>query len=556
MSLSNSQTLPFRPELSTHVHIDAETCPVCGQEIPPDKFEEISGKIAAREREQTIAITAQLETQYATEKAEAEAKAKADLEAERQRSATREVRIREEAENSAEVFLNEKLAEAERVRQESMAGLQQQVTEAESARKSAEQLETSLRDEIAEMRQTSARAIEAAKAEAKEREAEIRNEAKRTAESALAERISAIEAGHKESESALQARINEAEASRIAAEQKGNTLASQIEDMRKANEDEIAKVKEEAAMEAVRIRQDATEGTELRLRDIVAAHEKAVAEANSKAREAERHASEIEERLTTQREVMEKATEDAVNSEKAKVFQETQKLSNKVNELQRALEKKTADELGEGAEVNLFEALKAEFPDDRIERIAKGAPGADIRHVVMLRGKECGTILYDSKNRKKFGYEYVSKLKGDQLAASAEHAILSTNKFPQGTQQIHVHDGIVLANPARVVSIASILRQHVLQLHTMRLSNVERDGKTAALYEFITSEQCTQILDRIDERASDLIERQAKEIRWHQANWSKQGEAIRAIQKAKGDLENQISSIIGTSDESATYEAS
>ena len=37
-----------------------------------------------------------------------------------------------------------------------------------------------------------------------------------------------------------------------------------------------------------------------------------------------------------------------------------------------------------------------------------------------------------------------------------------------------------------------------------------------------------------------------KEIRWHQNNWRRQGEAIRAIQKAKVDLASEIDSIIGT----------
>ena len=305
-----------------------------------------------------------------------------------------------------------------------------------------------------------------------------------------------------------------------------------------------------------RIRQDAVERTEVRL-ELRVTHEKAVAEAGAKARDAERHAAEVEERLATQREIMEKAKDDELPTRKRqRRFEENQKHLNKVGELQRALEKKTADELGEGAEIDLFEALNAEFRDDNIQRIAKGTPGADICHVVMLGKTECGTILYDSKNRKRFEAEYVTKLRGDQLAAKAEHAILSTNKFPKGSQQVHMQDGVVLANPARVVSIATILRQHVIQVHTLRLSNFERDRKTAAVYEFITSEQCTQLLDRIDERASDLLKRQEKEISWHKTNWSRQGEAIRAIQKAKVDLENELSSIIGTSDESATCEAS
>lgn len=125
--------VPFSP-----IAVDDALCPSCGQEIPPDKFEEISGRIAAREREQVLAVTAQLETQFAIEKAAAEAKAKADLEVERQHSAAREPRIREEAQKKAEMLLNEKLANAERVHRESMAGLRQQVADAELARKSAE----------------------------------------------------------------------------------------------------------------------------------------------------------------------------------------------------------------------------------------------------------------------------------------------------------------------------------------------------------------------------------------------------------------------------------
>src|SRR5215472_10122837 len=56
-------------EITTHVHLSLETCPTCGQEIPADKIEEIGGRIAAREREQALAITLQLEKQYANERA-------------------------------------------------------------------------------------------------------------------------------------------------------------------------------------------------------------------------------------------------------------------------------------------------------------------------------------------------------------------------------------------------------------------------------------------------------------------------------------------------------
>jgi hypothetical protein len=180
----------------------------------------------------------------------------------------------------------------------------------------------------------------------------------------------------------------------------------------------------------------------------------------------------------------------------------------------------------------LFEAPKKDVPDDRITRTPKGTAGADILHVVMLRGKECGTIIYDSKNHNQFRTEHVTKLKADQLAAKAEHAILSTHKFPQGARQLHMEDGILLANPARVVLLAALIRQHLLQVHTLRLSGIERANN------------------------HELLDQQAKEIKWHEKNWAMRGEAIRAIQKAKTDLENQITAIIGTAaDDNAISEA-
>ena len=71
-------------------------------------------------------------------------------------------------------------------------------------------------------------------------------------------------------------------------------------------------------------------------------------------------------------------------------------------------------------------------------------------------GKECGTILYDSKNRRRWDSAYVDKLARDQRAAQAEHAILSTLAFPQKTRQIHIDrgTGIIIANPARVLALA------------------------------------------------------------------------------------------------------
>lgn len=361
MSTQIRQTSQFT-NLTPHLQLSLEACPTCGQEIPHDKIEEIGGRIAAREHEQTVTITAQLEKQYAVERLAAEAKAKADLESERQQSRAREISACAEVQKNAEELFQAKLAEADQARTELVSEWEHRLAEAESARKSAEQTEATLQEEMKDLRQKNAEALEAAKAEAKEREAQIQNEAKRTAESLAEERIVGIEAAHRESEAGLQARMNDAEAGRIAAEQKESALERELNELRQAKEAELARVKEEAATQLSIARQAATEEAEERFRVSLVAHANAVAEANAKASQAEakvleltdQQAAALEASLNAQREILEKAKEDALNTEKARAFEENQKLSTKVTDLQRALENKTAEELGEGAEVNVL----------------------------------------------------------------------------------------------------------------------------------------------------------------------------------------------------------
>jgi hypothetical protein len=258
----------------------------------------------------------------------------------------------------------------------------------------------------------------------------------------------------------------------------------------------------------------------------------------------------LAQRLQDQAELVEREKQEAVNAVNAKHFEETQRLTGKLEDLARQLERKTANELGEGAEIDLFESLKDEFEGDQIKRVSKGTAGADIIHDVVHGGKVCGRIVYDAKNRNAWRNEYVTKLREDQITADAEHAILASLKFPAEAQQLHVQDGVIIANPARVLALVQMLRRHIIQIHTLRLSNVERDGKTDALYEFIRSERCCQLFARIDGHAEGLVKLQAQERKAHDATWKRQGTVYRAIQKDGAELSAEIDRIIGMDEES------
>jgi hypothetical protein len=256
----------------------------------------------------------------------------------------------------------------------------------------------------------------------------------------------------------------------------------------------------------------------------------------------EKRVAEIQETLARQKDDLQREKEVAILAEKAKVL----KLTSELADLQRKLEGKTAHELGEGSEVDLFEQLRSAFEGDRIQRVPKGVNGADVIHEVVHNGRTCGKIVYDAKNRDAWQNGFAVKLNADKLAQGADHAILSSNKFPKDKREIHLQDGVIVAAPARVPAIVEILRDQLIRLHELRVSNEQRDTKTEELYAFITSEHCRQLIGQVESQAGKMLDLDAREQEAHRRVWDQRKKLINAVQKARGDLAFEIDRIIGT----------
>ena len=256
----------------------------------------------------------------------------------------------------------------------------------------------------------------------------------------------------------------------------------------------------------------------------------------------EKKMQEMQETLLRQKEELQREKNDAVLTANAKVL----KLQAELADMQRKLEGKSANEHGEGSEVDLFETLRSAFEGDRIQRVPKGVNGADVIHEVIHNGKVCGKIIYDAKNRNAWQNEFAVKLRADKIAQAADHAILSSNKFPRDKREIHLQDGVIVAAPARVLAIVEILRDQLIRLAELRVSNEQRDSKTGELYAFITSEHCKQLIGQVEAQAGKMLDLDAREQEAHRRLWDQRKKLIHAVQKARGDLSFEIDRIIGT----------
>lgn len=239
----------------------------------------------------------------------------------------------------------------------------------------------------------------------------------------------------------------------------------------------------------------------------------------------------------------------AVNAERAKHFAEKLKLEEQLGEMQRQLQKKTAHELGEPAEVDLYEALRKEFPGET-SRVSKGVKGPDIIVKIAHNGVVAGSIVIDCKNQKRWSNTFTKKLRDDQIAEGADFCILSTNVLPAGEQQICLRDHVLVSAPARVRVLVHLLRRHVLANHTLKRSSEGRSEKGDRLLAYMVSAPGRDLLDGIIKLTGDMADLDVKETASHQVTWKKRSELIRGIQTAHGEFSAAISRIVGGSEAS------
>jgi hypothetical protein len=248
--------------------------------------------------------------------------------------------------------------------------------------------------------------------------------------------------------------------------------------------------------------------------------------------------------LADQRMVLQKDRDESVLRAQADFNRERESLQAKMKEMERALLKKTSQDLGEIAEIDLFEALRQAFPDDRITRVPKGQNGADVHHEVVHKGQLCGKIVIDSKNTKAWQNAFITKLRQDQIEAGADHAILSTTVFPRGQRDLCIEDAVIVVSPLRVTHIVALLRRTMITVHVRGLSFDERASKMTKLYALITSAKYTQQFQELGKLSTDIQTLDASERKAHDTTWKKRGSILARIMNALQDIDNEVAGVV------------
>jgi hypothetical protein len=266
-------------------------------------------------------------------------------------------------------------------------------------------------------------------------------------------------------------------------------------------------------------------------------------------KEAEEKAEKLwEKELVAQRQALEKDKSNALLKQQSEHNRERESYHKKFKDMEQKLQKKTANELGDGGEIDLFEALRDAFQGDKIARIQKGRPGPDILQEVLYKGEVCGRIVTDSKVRQGWQNAYVTKLRKDKVEANAEHAILATTVFPAGKKDLYIDSDVIVASPGLVVHLTGLLRQAMITMHIKGLSLSERSNKMSQLYNLITSESYRKRFAEAERLAQDVLDLDVQEKKDHDIVWRKRGTMATRIKGVLRDVETDVAAVIERTD--------
>lgn len=522
-----------------------DKCPWCGSPIPHDQFCEIQERIRKEEQEKAAETEAALRL---------ELEEKHQAEVEKARAERRELEIR----------FNADLAESERRRQHELARLKE--TAAEAAREAELRAAEALEQKLASANTKATEELESAVAIARTTAAEEARQTERRIREELEEKLRADHAEtdqrHDEEVANLNEKLEAFQAERRASSEREQELQAKQTATEREHQEKLARVEsllqetreasetDKRQLEAARLEAEQKRDVEIanlqaELEQSREAHQQTNVEVEQKI-QAARLAAEEESKQTLAeiRAALEKDRNDALIKKESDHNRQIEKFQKLVMELEQKLERKNANEIGDGAEIDLYDVLREQFPSDGINRVPKGQNGADIIVDVKHNGETCGRIVIDSKNRRQWRDAYLVKLREDRVAAKAEHAILSTSVFPKDAKQLHIEDDIILVTPAGVVHIVVLLRASIVSLHVRGLSAADRVGKMQRLYQFITSETYRKYLSEANQLAQDILDLEVEEQKAHKSVWMRRGTYLKGLERVLQDVQTHVAGIV------------
>ncbi|MEI6076193.1 MAG: DUF2130 domain-containing protein [Verrucomicrobiota bacterium] len=223
-----------------------------------------------------------------------------------------------------------------------------------------------------------------------------------------------------------------------------------------------------------------------------------------------------------------------------------QQLNNLLEEANRKAKQGSMETQGEVLEQDFEAKLKHFFVYDNIAPVPKGVRGADLIQTVRTSlGSDCGILLWETKNTKSWGGDWIPKLKDDMIETRATMAILVSVVLPEGVNRFGLVDGVWVSDPLSAIPLAAALRQQLVALEHERQASVGKSGKMEMIYQYLAGTEFKQKIEGIVEAFTAMQSQIQKERRAMEAQWKEREKQIERVIKNTVGLYGDMRGIIG-----------
>jgi hypothetical protein len=244
-----------------------------------------------------------------------------------------------------------------------------------------------------------------------------------------------------------------------------------------------------------------------------------------------------------------KAKQEADEAARLRVLEKDQtieSMAKTIEELRRKAEQGSQQSQGEVLELELEELLRARFPKDSIEPVAKGELGADIvQQVNGAVGQPAGIILWESKRTKAWSDGWLAKLRDDQRRCGADIALIVSHALPKHVEHFDLVEGIWIAHPRYAVPVAVALRQTLIEVSSSRLVQQGQQTKMEHVYQYLTGTKFRQRVEAVVEKFKDMREDLDKERKFMGRQWAKRETQITGMIESTFGMVGDLQAIAG-----------
>ena len=203
--------------------------------------------------------------------------------------------------------------------------------------------------------------------------------------------------------------------------------------------------------------------------------------------------------------------------EKDKVIND---LKSALDDMKRKAEQGSMETQGEVLEQDMEDRLRRSFPYDEFRAIKKGEKGADLVQTVRTsQGQVCGTLLWEMKNAKHWGKDWIQKLKDDVMREKADIGIITSVVMYAEIRHFGLAEGIWVAEPEFALALAVALRGQLIAVEQERIAATGKNEKVELIHRYFAGPEFRQKIQSLADvfmalGKQVLAERAAMERQW------------------------------------------